>query len=47
MHSKVLTLDQCRQMALEHNQKVLIANEQVEAAGGFKALGTNPVPAKY
>jgi len=33
---QVLTLEQCRQMALEHNQKVLIADEHVEAAGALK-----------
>ncbi|HDP75281.1 MAG TPA: TolC family protein [Bacteroidales bacterium] len=33
---QVLTLDQCRQMALEHNQKVLIADKQVEVAGALK-----------
>lgn len=32
---QVLTLDQCRQMALEHNQKILIADEHVEAAGAL------------
>lgn len=32
---QVLTLEQCRQMALEHNQKVLIAGEHVEAAGAL------------
>jgi len=33
---QVLTLEQCRQMALEHNQKVLIADEHVEAASALK-----------
>ncbi len=36
MGQQVLTLDQCRQLALEHNQKVLIAAEHVEAAGALK-----------
>jgi len=33
---QLLTLEQSRQMALEHNQKVLIADEYVEAAGALK-----------
>ncbi len=33
---QMLTLEQCKQMAIEHNQKVLIANEHVEAANALK-----------
>lgn len=34
--SQILTLDQCRQMALEHNHKILVADEHSKAAEALK-----------
>ncbi|HPV55797.1 MAG TPA: TolC family protein, partial [Tenuifilaceae bacterium] len=36
MPQQLLTLEQCRGMALEHNHKVIIADEHVKAAESLK-----------
>jgi len=42
---QLLTLEQSRQMALEHNQKVLIADEHVQAAGAvMRSAQTQVLP---